>query len=575
MAHPPRAEPSTRIRLPWEHPLVFAGSLAALAFALSLFFAKFRLGGNDEGALLTAAGKILRGGLFYRDIDAYPFPGAHYLLAGTMALFGEQLGVARGLAAGLYVALVVVLYRLALPLLGRPRAALFGVSLLAFKLLAWPAFTAFFYWDLAFLSAVSAIALFLCSARPRSSGVLLGVGLLTGLSFVSKQNVGVYLALALGLVLAWERGGEGSGGPATARSIALGFAGFAAAVLPGVAWFAWHGVLVEGLYSGLVRPFTDYVGTSGIAYGRALRWWELGSLEGPSGFSYFPESVWTLIRRELLPGGASLSSFYWLVGELFVRGVYTAMPLAFAGAVGLAWRDFRAGRGRPSLLTVFACLAGAVVLSAFPRTDFAHMMGIYPLVLLLGFAVSGELFRNGRAARIARGIEAASVGAVLFACGVASVSFFGSMTARLELERARLWVWPEDHFVGSVVRYVDEELREGEPLFVYGYEAYYYFLSGHYSPWPFSQLYPGQAGSDDGASLARLLESDPPPVVVQGFVHFPGVPGLPTQVPRLQAFLEEHYQTTDEPFRRHPPASGKVPPEHRLQVLRRTDGTLP
>ena len=41
---------------------------------MSAIFAGYRLGGNDEGALLTAAGKILRGGVFYRDIDAYPFP---------------------------------------------------------------------------------------------------------------------------------------------------------------------------------------------------------------------------------------------------------------------------------------------------------------------------------------------------------------------------------------------------------------------------------------------------------------------------------------------------------------------
>ena len=59
---------------PLLRPLIFAPILVGLGLCLSIWYAGFRLGGNDEGALLTAAGRILRGGVFYRDIDAYPFP---------------------------------------------------------------------------------------------------------------------------------------------------------------------------------------------------------------------------------------------------------------------------------------------------------------------------------------------------------------------------------------------------------------------------------------------------------------------------------------------------------------------
>ena len=46
--------------------------------------------------------------MFYRDIDAYPFPGAHYLLAAVMAAFGEHLGVARALATAVFCSLLPV-----------------------------------------------------------------------------------------------------------------------------------------------------------------------------------------------------------------------------------------------------------------------------------------------------------------------------------------------------------------------------------------------------------------------------------------------------------------------------------
>ena len=80
-------------------PLIFAPLLVGLAAALSLWFANRGLPIPDEGAILTNAAKILRGAVFYRELDADPFPGATYCLAFFMKLFGEHLSVARGLAA--------------------------------------------------------------------------------------------------------------------------------------------------------------------------------------------------------------------------------------------------------------------------------------------------------------------------------------------------------------------------------------------------------------------------------------------------------------------------------------------
>jgi len=555
-------------------PRLVACALIVLGALVSCWFAGYRLGGNDEGALLTAAAKILRGGVFYRDIDAYPFPGAHYLLALAMGIFGEHLAVSRALAGVVYCGVLVALYAVALQLVDRRRAALFGLSLLGFKFLAWPAFTCFFYWDLAFLAACAATALFTHEPVRPGRTRLLAVGACVGIAFLSKQSLGIYLATLIATALMLPEAlfaapREGFGRRA-ARLASLS-AGFLIPVAPLLAYFAYQGVLVQMFESGLIRPFTAYLSTSGISFSTPLRWWEFGSLQGPAGFSYFPESYFSMLRREVLPGEQAYP-LYWTLGELFVRLVYLSVPLAFAGALALCLRAVRRGRHfAERRLIVFAGLACGVVLSAFPRSDFAHVIGVYPLVLLLLFAVAGRLWRdagNGRAPTALLRLEAVLVCTWLAVLGGLSLINHASLTTRVDLHRAELWEAPENAFLESVVRFVREEVEPGGGLFVYGHEAYYYFLADRFFDWPFSQLYPGQAGGDAGEALVARLERDPPQLVIRGFVRFPGVPGLPDQLPVLQAFLENHFEVDERVFLRHPPTSGILPRHHRLEVLR-------
>ena len=183
----------------WSRPRVVAPGLGLAAAATSVWMAGYRLAGSDAGALLTAASKILDGGVFYRDIDSYPFPGAATLLAGVMHLFGESVGVARGLAGLLFTATVLCLYAIALRLMSPGRAAAFGASLLVFKLLAWPSFTAYTYWDVSFAFGCAACAALI--ALPRGRPALVAGGLLCGLAVTAKQSLGLPLGPAAPLVI--------------------------------------------------------------------------------------------------------------------------------------------------------------------------------------------------------------------------------------------------------------------------------------------------------------------------------------------------------------------------------------
>jgi len=522
---------------------------------------------NDEGALLTNAAKILQGGVFYRDIDAYPFPAAPYLLALAMRGFGEQLSVARGLAVLLFEVVLLALYAASLRLLERPRAALFALSLLAFKFLAWPAFTAYTYSDLSFAGACVATAALLAYLERGGRARLALAGVAVAVSIASKQNLGLPLAAAIAAVLLVP---GIAAGPARAlaqhwRDAAAFSAGAALLLVPAFAYFASRGLAGKLLASGLWRPFTGYLPTSAISFLEPLAWWDWGALRGMAAFPYFPGAYWSLLVWDALPG-AALQPFYWKAGELFARLLYTCVPVLFLAA----WLRTRRAEGGPEGLRAFVLIALAGLLSAFPRADFFHLISVYPLLLLLGFAL---LPASGEAARAsaARGTRRLAIGVAvaLALAGVLAAVFQSQFRYRIELPRGTLAVPPPTAWLEPIVRYLDDELAPGEPLFVYGHEAYYYFLADRYSAWPFAQLYPGQAGDDGGQQLVQLLERDPPRLIVRGMLNWPALPVLPRYAPKLHAYLSEHYEPDPGLARRYAPPGGAAPPPGAIAVLRR------
>jgi hypothetical protein len=542
-------------------PALFASLLAASGLLLSLWFMNGGLPPNDEGALLTNAAKILQGRVFYRDIDAYPFPAAPYLLALAMRLFGEHLSVARGLAALLFVVVLLALYAAALPVLGRARAALYGLSLLAFKFLAWPAYTAYTYSDLSFAGACVACAALMAFLERPGGALLLLAGAATAVSIAAKQNLGLPLAGAIGAVLLFPgiAAGAARDGAARLRDAGIFAAGAAALLLPAFAYFALQGLAGHLLASGLYRPFTGYLPTSSISFLEPLVWWRWGSLREMPAFPYFPGAYWSLLVWDALPS-AALRPIYWSAGELFSRLLYTSVPLLFA----LAW--LRARRAAPGAgrLRALSLLALAALLSAFPRADFFHLVSVYPLLLLLGFALLPAGERSAATRRLA-----VAVALALLLSGALSVAFQQQFRCRVELPRAELAVRPQTAWVEPIVRYLEQELAPGEPFLVYGHEAYYYFLADRYSAWPFAQLYPGQEGSDGGRALVELLEREPPRLIVRGMLNWPALPLLPRYAPRLQAFVSEHYELDPGIWAQAAPGSGEPPPPGVIAVLRR------
>lgn len=547
----------------------FGAVLVLLAAAVSAWMLDQGLGGADEGWLLSSADRVAQGQVYYRDLDAYPFPGASYLLAAAFRAFGVHLAVSRVLEALLFCAMVACLYGMACRVLAPARAALFGACLLGLKVVAWPTFSVYSHYDVAFAGACAAVWLLLRHPFAGPSRALFVAGAATGAALVSKQNVGVYLYACAAAVILLARpllGAPAAGARRRIAEVACLTAGMAAVALPFAAYFAAEGVFGAMLASAFLRPLSEYLPTSGISYGEPLRWWELGDMHPVVAFIYFPLPYWLMIFREQLPSVSDYGRL-WLAGEVFARTLYTALPVALAASLALAARALLRGNAAHERAFVILTLASlAVVASAFPRADFAHVISVYPLVLLLAFAC----WERTLARWIPRVIwlEGALVAAGLLGCGWLALARSEQLSVAVELPRARFRAYPHDAYIASAVRYIEELLAPGERLFVYGSDASYYFLTGRHFGWPFPQLYPGHEGGDGGRALVELLRSQPPRVVIQASQRIPGMPPLASYAPELDAWVRDNYRADPAVFRRFPPPAGHVPLRGYFMLMR-------
>ena len=543
--------------------------LVLLAAAVSAWMLDQGLGGADEGWLLSSADRVAAGQVYYRDLDAYPFPGASYLLAAAFRVFGVHLLVSRVLEALLFCAMVACLYGMAARVVAPARAALYGLCLLGMKVVAWPTFSVYSHYDVAFAGACGALWLLLRHPFAGPSRPLFGAGVCTGAALVSKQNVGIYLyACAVFMVLA-SRPLLAAPAASVRRRIAESAcltAGVAAVALPFALYFAIEGVFRPMLASAFLRPIAEYLPTSGVSYGLPLRWWELGDMQPLVAFIYFPLTYWLMVFREQLPSVTDYGRL-WLAGEVFARTLYTALPVVLVGSVGLAAHAVIRGSAAHERAFVILTLGSlAVVASAFPRADFTHVISVYPLVLLLLFAC----WERAVAARLPSAIwlEGALVAAGVAGCGWLALARSAQLSETIELERARFRAYPHDAYIRSAVRYIEEELAPGERLFVYGSDASYYFLTGRHYDWPFPQLYPGHVGGDGGRALVELLRREPPAMVIQAGQRVPGLPPLASYAPELDAYVREGFRADPAVFRRYPPPPGHVPLRGYFVLLR-------
>jgi hypothetical protein len=198
-----------------EERLAILALIAVLGVELALI--RVGLDAQDEGYFLEQATRVLRGDIPYRDFDTLYTPGLLYLHAALLSLTGGPdvfpLRVV-GLLARVFMS--AGLYMLCRPLV-RPAFAVLPALYVLVRFdrvpLTWEPHPG---WPSAALTVLAVYAFArLPTVHVRRRGLwLIAIGAATGLVFALKQNVGVFLGLALVAGTAWQ-GGPGVSGAVT------------------------------------------------------------------------------------------------------------------------------------------------------------------------------------------------------------------------------------------------------------------------------------------------------------------------------------------------------------------------
>lgn len=198
---------------------------AAIAiFAVYVWASRYWIDLIDEGYFVYLGSRVQAGDLPYRDFDTYYTPGIFYLFAWTFQLFGLTVMPIRVLMVGVRILWGLLLYRLTRRVAPWPFAVVPFLVVAAVDALpvfpephpSWPSI-------LAALAMTEAVACHMASGNRRW---IVLAGVLAGLSFAFKQNIGAFVALALGgYLLLRERRQAGWLLRAMQMAFALGLAG--------------------------------------------------------------------------------------------------------------------------------------------------------------------------------------------------------------------------------------------------------------------------------------------------------------------------------------------------------------
>jgi len=439
------------------------------AAALLLVFGFFFLISNapvnpyDEGFVLYAAERILRGDLPYRDFQLHYTPAQFYVLAALFKAFGHSIFVERMWDAVVRTGVVAAGFALARTLMP-PAPAAIAALLVMLRLGA----SGFYGINLfpALLFALLSGACLLASFPGARRGWLIAAGLLAGVAVLFRQDVGSY-AVTIELLMfgGWRRLERPTG--FVPYAVAL-----AAVAVPPTLFFLWR------------------LGSAGL-------WQEL---------VVYPRSViiaqLTIPFPGLIPDfGALFSVLAWRMGRVGVAwGHWTdfyvpllAYAWTIASLTRSLWREGGAAAGRRETwaLVLLTAIGLALFGYAFYRFDPIHAVATFvPTAVLVTLGLWKTLAPR-RIGLSAIGAGLAVLGLTFLWVGVPFSRWaVGSLKFRPPLcaaPLARTGCIDLEEYQRGALEYVARFTAPGEPIFV-GVSRHhpipqddvsFYFLSGH------------------------------------------------------------------------------------------------
>ncbi|MBW1687106.1 MAG: glycosyltransferase family 39 protein [Deltaproteobacteria bacterium] len=523
--------------------VVWVLGVVLLLFGLSLCRRGIIL--SDEGYLLLQSVDMVHGKVLYRDMDAFVAPGVWFLLSGLFSVVEPSVLASRMAALACYAATAWTCWRIVLRLTDR-RFALAAVGvLMVFTVWAFPAWTWSFYSPYAVLFSLAALERVLAWRADSRARDLVWIGVFVGLAITFKQNYGVLALAGCGIAIAAIRL-EGNRSllvlrelPALGARVALGMA---AVGLPCLAYFAYHGALVDVFRQLVVQPFGGFLGQHDIPY--LL----------PSEF----------LARDLMADGGRLTygafaltnaalRFDW--HPVLVRGIemlhvllYWLPPLVFAVAAVLVFAPLRRGRSPDTGLAAALAVGGLVFLGVFPRADYNHLVNVYQPAIVVGVVTLHRLWAL-RGAFPRRGVRlAVGLGGLLLAlyAGIAVywyADLLGSLREPIATRRGGVLVsLASKQMIDFEVSAIRSGTRPGEAVLTLPGFAMLNFLAERPMPSRYYNLYAVHIAHDEGAGVVEGAEARRVRLVLADYHDFfSETVGLRQYAPQLVKYLRRFF----------------------------------
>lgn len=440
---------------------------------------------EDEAWFVQVVRRVLEGDVLYRDVAFGLNPLSVYATVPFAAVFGAELLVVKVLQSIVFAATVLVAIRIAERLGLRGFLAELGL-VAGFFACAPAGSTISFYTPLSMLFVVCALADVLAWIDGETHGRVHRItraGIWVGAAFATKQNVGVlaFLAVAAVLVLVAFLGARM---PASRPWRDLVRLTVAFAVVVGIVLIP---VAATGAFPGFIDfaylGKTTYLRVAGVDPLLTIREWTRG-----------------------LAGAGSLSGL-----SAFLTQQAAIVPiLGFGGLVGLAPVWWRSDRLRT--LAILVC-AVAGFAAAFPRSDYAHLAGSIPVLLIAvvqAVSVAGTSISQSSRRAVCVVIVAVAVGGTASRFGAAIVNV-ASAEYRVSHLAGLRGVMAPNAFLDDISREtadLDRILAGRDRVFLLSPRAGMYSLvSRRTNPTPFDYPFVTTLGSAGEDGLIGMLDS--------------------------------------------------------------------
>jgi 4-amino-4-deoxy-L-arabinose transferase-like glycosyltransferase len=290
--------------------------LLAHALVGSLLF-RYGTDLQDEGLLLAWGKRILEGELPYTDFYAVQAPGTFYIAAALTKLFGTSLLAGRVFMQLQGLLIVALSYLVVRQATGNGRAAVVAA-------ISTTVFSAAHHFRMPWYSTDACICLLAASwfailwLAHRKVWLVFAAGVALGLATLFKQNLGVFVATAHGLMLLWIDWRERRTQPPIQRVLTLAVIGL---------------TLIAGFAASVGGYLAYYVGAGGSL---RLLWlngfvWSSEAKDFPSPLSLllYPLSVFSVAHKSSWT--LSLAALSFLVGTALVVSKRVGRPVRILG----------------------------------------------------------------------------------------------------------------------------------------------------------------------------------------------------------------------------------------------------